>query len=279
MSLSDIPNELVFLVAKKLSLKSLSSFLSTNYRYFELLTPTLIKIGAHTRLEKVRGNFTVLHWACRNGRKELATALLEAGSDSHAVDNSGKTTLHHAAPKGHTDIMQILIENGVGIDKTWNKSGEKLTAPHLAAAEGREEAVNLLLENGADIEGAGYGVSPLHQAVEGAHEAVVKILLEKGADFNAVYDVDNGNGYGDTILHYAAKMKNKDLFTLVLEKGADWTKKNYNKDTVLHRVAEYGHMKGTRALMEKGASISARNYDRRPQPNSQKENLMAKLSI
>lgn len=119
----------------------------------------------------------------------------------------------------------------------------------------------MLLENGADIEGAGYGVSPLHQAVKGAHEAVVKILLEKGADFNAVYDADDGNGYGDTVLHYAAKMKNKDLFTLVLEKGADWTKKNYNKDTVLHRVAEYGYMKGIRALMEKGASISARNYD------------------
>lgn len=69
------------------------------------------------------------------------------------------------------------------------KFGE--TALHIAAEKGHTEIVELLLDNYAYVNVADkYRSTALHVAAKGGHKEVVELLLDKGANFNAT----NKNG-------------------------------------------------------------------------------------
>lgn len=46
---------------------------------------------------------TALHYACREGYRDLAVLLLEKGADASSVNNRGETPLHAAARKGNRE--------------------------------------------------------------------------------------------------------------------------------------------------------------------------------
>jgi ankyrin repeat protein len=54
--------------------------------------------------------------------------------------------LYNACRGGHTDIVQILLENGANVN---GRSGTRDTAIQSACSNGNIETVQLLLENGA----------------------------------------------------------------------------------------------------------------------------------
>ena len=73
---------------------------------------------------------------------------LTDGADPNAKDpQSGSTMLSIAALMGHTEIVALLLEQGVDVNA---KSRDGGTALHAAAFLGRVETVKLLLEKGAD---------------------------------------------------------------------------------------------------------------------------------
>ena len=53
-----------------------------------------------------------LHKAVRDNRKAFVEALIEAGAKLNAPDEDDATPLHHAAHKGYTAIVRVLIEAG-----------------------------------------------------------------------------------------------------------------------------------------------------------------------
>ncbi|MCR5257463.1 MAG: ankyrin repeat domain-containing protein, partial [Desulfovibrio sp.] len=60
----------------------------------------------------------------------------------------GETALHHAASRGSTTMLEILLDKGVDVNA---KDKHGITPIHLAAQNDSSDAVKLLLERGADI--------------------------------------------------------------------------------------------------------------------------------
>lgn len=73
--------------------------------------------------------------------------------------------------------MHILIENFF----------QKYTPLHAAAARGHSVVVDLLLQNDADVDGMNaYGNTPLHIACLNGHKSVCIELLYRNANINAI---------------------------------------------------------------------------------------------
>jgi ankyrin repeat protein len=102
---------------------------------------------------------TLLHWAARNGQKDVAELLLANKADVNAKDNNGATPLHRAMAN---------------------------TALHIAARFAYKDFVEFLLANGANVNAIqDVGWTPLHHAALGGNKDIVEMLLAKGADANA----------------------------------------------------------------------------------------------
>ena len=70
--------------------------------------------------------------------------------DDSTIDRkvqTGTTLLHVAAEKGHLEILEFLIQNGVNPN---SKNNDDETAMHKAARNGFSNIVQFLLENGGD---------------------------------------------------------------------------------------------------------------------------------
>ena len=95
-------------------------------------------------------------WEANHGDKdglllERVTDLLERGEDVGALDESGRTILHHAVKHqvGH-DVIVLLLDSGVGINVT---DQDKWTALFYAvSSEASAEVVTTLLDYGATID-------------------------------------------------------------------------------------------------------------------------------
>ena len=86
------------------------------------------------------------------GRLEVVRLLLEAEAHKDWVTlDKGKTALHFAARRGHSQVAKLLLEYGAEKDiATADVHGK--TPLHIAAFHGHDEVVRLLLEFGAKKE-------------------------------------------------------------------------------------------------------------------------------
>ena len=120
------------------------------------------------------------------------------------------TPLHIATVHGHTNAMQLLIDNGADINAI-TKCGWKHISLHIASYGNNIDAVQLLINNGANINITdACGNTPLHDAVDNGHPNIIQLLIDKGANINAM---DN-KGY--TPLRYA----DEDTRQLLIDNGA-----------------------------------------------------------
>ena len=82
--------------------------------------------------------------AALKGQLETAEKMIKKGAD---VNKTGWTPLHYAASAGHTQVIELLLENHAYIDA---ESPNGSTPLMMAAMYGTTAAVALLLERGAD---------------------------------------------------------------------------------------------------------------------------------
>lgn len=104
----------------------------------------------------------------------MVTILLEVGSKTSAISNSGETLLHLATREGYEAVVKLMIEKG----------------------EANIEAANDFSE------------TPLHIAIGRGHTGVVQLLPDKGANSMAT------NNRKETPLHYAAVAAQLDIVTI-----------------------------------------------------------------
>ena len=68
--------------------------------------------------------------------------LIRKGINLNQIDQDGRNALHFASRQGHKDIVQILIEKGIDINQTDNFGQNAL---HLAFENGKIEIIQILI--------------------------------------------------------------------------------------------------------------------------------------
>ncbi|WOG28592.1 ankyrin repeat domain-containing protein [Endozoicomonas sp. 8E] len=159
-------------------------------------------------------DFNPLLIASAEGHTELAEVLINNGADVNAVmAEKGVTPLFFAAQNNHTDIVKLLINKGVNVDAPQTKDGA--TPLSIAVQKGCNDSVKLLLNAGADPNATlSNGVTPLYIAAFRGNSESMQLLLEKGAD------LDSRTKLGVTPLFAADARDNIECVKLLLNAGA-----------------------------------------------------------
>ena len=136
------------------------------------------------------------------------------GPNENSSNNSDwLSTLHIACFRGHSKIVEILLERDVDIDE---RDGSGRTAIQLATMNGHESVVRLLLSHGAKINTRdSLGCTPIHWAALQKHEGILRLFLDAGADV----DITDVNGW--CVLHAAVERGFEVGLVLLLSHGAD----------------------------------------------------------
>lgn len=150
LPLLTFPPEILLIIASNLDLEDQRSLLLASRSLAILITP----LYQHTAM-LVQGfnpslDFPPLHWASWKGHTSLVQQLLDQGHDTNARTLvHGTTPLHHAARWGHEEVVELLLRRGAEVDAQDTFDGK--TPLHLARLEGRVEVCNLLVAAGASV--------------------------------------------------------------------------------------------------------------------------------
>uniref|UniRef100_K1R7E5 26S proteasome non-ATPase regulatory subunit 10 n=1 Tax=Magallana gigas TaxID=29159 RepID=K1R7E5_MAGGI len=126
----------------------------------------------------------ILQAAKKNDTELLSRLLAEfPEADLTAVDENGKTALHHCANNADASNTDTLLSRGAQ-PNTIDKNGQ--TPLHIAAKKDAVEVIEMLAVNGAllDYPDAKTGQTALHYAVAKNFLSSVQILIFSGADSN-----------------------------------------------------------------------------------------------
>ncbi|CAJ1077505.1 ankyrin repeat domain-containing protein 6b isoform X1 [Xyrichtys novacula] len=203
----------------------------------------LINKGAKVAVTKY--GRSPLHLAAYKGHTEVVRILLKAGCDLDIQDDGEQTALHRAAVVGNSDIISSLIQEGCALDRQ-DKDGN--TALHEVSWHGFSQSVKLLVKAGVNVHAKNKaGNTALHLACQNGHAQSSKVLLLGGSR------PDGKNHMGDTCLHVAARYNHVQMIRILLGAFCSVSEKNLAGDTPLHIASALSHKKTVRLLLEAGA--------------------------
>ncbi|XP_058861025.1 ankyrin repeat and SAM domain-containing protein 1A-like isoform X2 [Acipenser ruthenus] len=177
----------------------------------------------------------------------------------NAKNNDNETPLHCAAQYGHSQVVQLLLEELTDPTMRNNKFETPLD---LAALYGRLEVVKLLLNAHPNLLSCHTKkYTPLHLAARNGHSAVVQVLLDAGMDIN--YQTEKGSA-----LHEAALFGKTDVVQILLAAGIDVNIKDNKGLTALDTVREMPSQKTRQiaALIEGHVTGSPGEPEKAPPP-------------
>jgi ankyrin repeat protein len=126
---------------------------------------------------------SAVHAAAAKGTAEILQLLLAAGGDPNGAGQNGTLPLHVAAEKGNVAAVSCLLSHGA--DPLRTCGGD--TAMHSAARGGVVEIIDLLHERGVPIERAlDLDRTPVHVAAVYDRVDALERLLELGASASAL---------------------------------------------------------------------------------------------
>lgn len=150
-----------------------------------------------------------MHYAAWEGNSEVVNQLVAVKSlDLDIQVDDKRTALYMASQKGHTVIMDLLLDAGANVNVV-NQDGR--VPLHMAVLAGNVEGVNRLLQAGAPVDAATkHGFTPLMLASFNGHTKIVECLLGAKAD---VTIKDKG---GLSAFHGAVYSGNVEIVNLLL---------------------------------------------------------------
>ena len=165
-------------------------------------------------------NWTLLHYACRDGRDSITSLLLAKGANPNIQTNNGYTPLFLSAYNGHINIFEYLLDNNADIDIRTNDgtavweitNKDNWTLLHYASKGGSDSIVSLVLNKGANPNTqTNKGWTPLILAAYNNNIVACFILIKNNADINLK---DNSN---KTAADYAEQKGNAKITHLFKE--------------------------------------------------------------
>ena len=180
-------------------------------------------------------NENIWHFALSNGKKEIATWLLEREDESvimshHTIFRTGiqgiRNALHICTERNDTEMVKRIL-------RKLNTENKKLTM--------------MKTETAVDIQGQRPRLlSCLHLAAYLGCTDLVGTFLNQGMDVNHL------NGKNDTALLWAARWGHNKVVTNLLNRGADPEIKNDKGSTALYWAVRYEHVETVELLLKKG---------------------------
>lgn len=190
----------------------------------------MLKAGVSPDTKLDDAGSTAMRYAIINGDAQVAKILLEHGATPR---NTGfEPDLPHAVRQGRTEIALALLQAGADADAT---DGDGKPPLSFALEHGLDGMAKALLEAGADVNAAdGSNATPLVYATwrNRVDVDVIKDLLDRGADPNVADDE------GDTALICAARHAEKEIIELLIARGADVNAQNRIGRTALIALAD-----------------------------------------
>ena len=205
---------------------------------------------------------TALMWASAQDNAAAVRALVDGGTDLHAVSGGGFTPLLFAVREGHLDTLDALLSSGANPDDTLPNGSSALA---LATYNAQYDVAARLLEAGADPNASGQGWTALHQVVWTRRPNLgrnppfptplgrldgldmVRILIEHGADPNVRQTKEPRDGnrnmldrVGATPFLLAAKVADVAMMRLLADMGADPSLTTDNGATPMMAAAGVG---------------------------------------
>ncbi len=150
----------------------------------------------------VKANFTPLHWAAYCGRSDVIELLMANGANINAVAGHA-TALYWAVRKNQLPAAKLLIEKGATVNAKESYGSQLLL---LSTHLGLTDMVKLLINNGMDVNTTYGGRNAIHIAARNDDLEITKLLISKGADVNAkdrngstAFDLAQKENYSDII--------------------------------------------------------------------------------
>ncbi|MDZ4832069.1 MAG: ankyrin repeat domain-containing protein [Phycisphaerae bacterium] len=201
--------------------------------------------------DDVGGGRTALHWAVKEGQKEIIEVLLKNKANLEATDRVGKTALSMAAEnKDGASMVAFLLEKGANVNPRDQIGGSPLL---WAAGLGATESVKLLVAKGADVNVVDVnGLTPLLWAAGIGSPETVETLLKAGAKTEVADKIS-----GDTALMRAARTGRGESVILLVKAGAPINARNNSGQSAFMLAATSGTPEKLKALKDGGADIKA----------------------
>jgi hypothetical protein len=178
-----------------------------------LLCSTAQRVVPTRALPSIQGDAMRLLHAAGASDTQRVRELLSSGVPADAMHKDDMTALMLAARWGHTDTVEVLLDNGANPNARFGDEG--WTALMVAAEGGRTPTVKLLLEKGADVNAKNNdGQTALMWAAEQGYFHTVEVLIDGGADVNVK------DKHGKTALTLAKEQECFETFRLLKTAGA-----------------------------------------------------------
>ena len=201
-------------------------------------------------IEDIRGTrqkTPFIHY-CRYGNIDIVFTLIKRGCNINYRDRFKRTGLNYICWFGHYDLLVRLLQIPQ-LHESINPINPKFRPPLMdCCAGGHSDIFDVLIENGADVNVTRkYEGSPLHTAVFHGNGYIVRKLLDNGANLNVLNNrgntcihflhlslecldillcygaftlIDKQNDSGCTPLHFAVVGRSLDIVQRLLDCGA-----------------------------------------------------------
>lgn len=209
---------------------------------------TALSSGAKINAEDLLGE-TALFYAIDECRTEAAKMLIDKGAKLDFLTKVNYTPLMKACAEGCLDIVQLLINEGVNVNRAEPK--KKYTPLIKATQFNKLDVIKLLVENGAEIDLADkFGNTPLMIATQNDYVDIAEYFIEQGADVNAKTLI------GYTPILYALELGRPEIADMLIEKGADIAVIDKYKHSTLMHAAAHGYGDIVETLVAKGVDVN-----------------------
>ena len=227
-------------------------------------------VGAGADVNARSSGRVALHGASSIAANDVASALLDAGADLDASDESGRTALHRAvlARRDPVPIVSLLVGAGASVDAV---DDDGRTPLHLALdrgtrgvverllAAGGESAKRIELEHAVRVTNCGLWNTPAFFRAVAA--GVVAACIRQGADVNVRSEEPTWfrPAGGPAPMHLAAEWtRDPAVISVLAQAGAAVDARDDRARTPLHLAARHNPDPAVAAaLLEAGADVNA----------------------